>query len=63
MADAVVKIDKEVEKKVEEFIRRNRFLYASKKQLVNIAIIEFLKSEELKENMKKRGKLSNGKRY
>lgn len=56
MADAVVKIDRELEKKIENLIKRERFLYTSKKQVVNLAIIEFLKSEELKEKRKKRGK-------
>lgn len=52
--DAVVKIDKELEKKIEEFIKKNRFLYTSKKQVVNLAIIEFLKSKTLNKK-KKRG--------
>lgn len=40
--DAVVKIDKELLKTIEEFITKNKFLYSSKKQVVNLAIIEFL---------------------
>ena len=40
--DAVVKIDKELLKTIEEFINKNKFLYSSKKQVVNLAIIEFL---------------------
>jgi len=56
MADGVVKIDRELEKKIENLIEKERFLYTSKKQVVNLAIIEFLKSKELKEKMKKRGK-------
>ncbi len=54
MPDAVVKIDKELVKKIENFIRRNRFLYTSKKQVVNLAIIEFLNSHTLK--LKSKGK-------
>ena len=40
--DAVVKIDKELLRKIDEFINKNKFLYSSKKQVVNLAIIEFL---------------------
>lgn len=42
MADAVVKIDKELEKKIEQLIKKNRFLYTNKKQVVNLALVEFL---------------------
>ena len=44
MADSVVKIDKELEKKIEGLIKKNKFLYSSKKQVVNLAVIEFLNS-------------------
>ncbi len=56
--DAAVKIDKELLKKVEEFARKNKFFYSSKKQVVNLAILEFLNSKapEDKEKMPKRGK-------
>ena len=53
--DAVVKIDKELLKTIEEFINKNKFLYSSKKQVVNLAIIEFLKLNTLK-NKKEGGK-------
>jgi len=43
--DSVVKIDSELEKKISELIKRNKFLYSSKKQVVNLAIIEFLNSK------------------
>jgi len=58
MTDAVVKIDQELLKRIEEFIRRNKFLYTSKKQVVNLAIIEFLNSHSFKNKSKnkKRGK-------
>lgn len=46
--DAVVKIDSELLKGIEKFLERNKFLYTSKKQIVNLAIIEFLKSKVLK---------------
>ena len=42
MPDSVVKVDKELLKKVEEFVKKNKFLYTSKKQFMNLAIIEFL---------------------
>jgi hypothetical protein len=42
--DAVVKIDGELLEKVEAFIQKpeNRLIYANKKHLVNLAIIDFL---------------------
>ncbi|HLD37804.1 MAG TPA: hypothetical protein VJA86_04405 [Candidatus Nanoarchaeia archaeon] len=56
--DAAVKIDRELLKKVEEFARKNKFLYSSKKQVVNLAILEFLNSKapEDKERASKGGK-------
>jgi len=56
MADSVVKIDKELEKRIEELIKKDKFTFSSKKQVVNLAIIEFLKSFVLNKNKKKRGK-------
>ena len=56
-ADGVVKVDSELLKKIEGFIKKNKFLYSSKKQVVNLAIIEFLNAKELNkniDNMKKR---------
>ena len=53
MGDSVVKIDKELLKKVEEFIKKNKFAYSNKKQVVNLAIIEFLKTYSLKNKNKK----------
>ncbi len=46
--DSVVKIDKGLLKRIEEFIKKNKYLYSSKKQVVNLAIIEFLKSKSFK---------------
>lgn len=43
MGDSVVKIDKNLMKEIVNFIRKNKFIYSSKKQVVNLAIIEFLK--------------------
>ena len=51
----VVKIDRELLKRIEELIKKEKFLYSSKKQVVNLAIIEFLNARGLKIN-KKRGK-------
>lgn len=61
MKDSVVKIDKELEKQIEFFLKRkeNKFVYASKKQIVNIAIIEFLKLRQFNDNNRK--KVKNGK--
>ena len=44
--DAVVKVDSELLGKIEEFIKKNKFLYANKKHVVNLAIIEFLKTSK-----------------
>lgn len=44
MADAVVKVDADILKKVEDFINRkeNKLLYVNKKQFVDLAIYEKL---------------------
>ncbi len=55
MADAVVKIDRELEKKIEELIKKEKYKYSSKKQVVNFAIIEFLKSINFNNKKKKGG--------
>ncbi len=52
--DKAVKVDKELLKEIEEFIKKNKFVYSSKKQVVNLAIIEFLKSKSFKNKDKKR---------
>ena len=54
--DGVVKIDKELLKEIEEFIKKNKFVYSSKKQVVNLAIIEFLKSKSFKNKDKEANK-------
>lgn len=53
--DAVVKIDAELLKKVGKFVKENKFEYSSNKQVVNLAIIEFLKSKDLSEESNKKG--------
>lgn len=45
--DAVVKIDKELLGLIEELILENKYKYASSKQVVNLAVLEFLKSNSL----------------
>tara|TARA_Y100000310_G_scaffold330071_1_gene401042 strand:+ start:887 stop:1072 length:186 start_codon:yes stop_codon:yes gene_type:complete len=60
--DAVVKVDKNLLKEIEELVKNNRFLYANKKQVVNLALLEFLKLHSFKKESKqkrKRGK-NNG---
>jgi hypothetical protein len=52
--DSVVKIDGEILGKVEEFISENKYQYSSLKQVINLAVLEFLKSKSL-------GKLKRGK--
>jgi len=54
--DAVVKIDSELLKRIEKFVKNNKFLYTSKKQVVNLAILEFLNSNSLNQSNKKGGK-------
>lgn len=56
MADGVVKVDSELLKKIEGFVKKNKFIYSSKKQVVNLAIIDFLKSKSFNKNVLKRGK-------
>jgi hypothetical protein len=50
MKEAVVKIDGDLLKEVEEFINRkaNKIAYSSKKHFVNMAVLEKLKKEEEK---------------
>lgn len=48
MGDGVVKIDSELLKKIEDFVKKNKFTYSSKKQVVNLAILEFLKLQKSK---------------
>jgi hypothetical protein len=47
VSDSVVKIDSELLKKVESFIKKseNRLVYANKKQFIDIAVLEKLKKE------------------
>ena len=54
--DGVVKVDKELLKKIEEVVKNNKFAYSSNKQVVNLAIIEFLKSRSLDKNKKRGGR-------
>lgn len=43
MKDRAVKVDAELLKKVDNFIKQDKFKYNSKKQVINLAIIDFLK--------------------
>jgi hypothetical protein len=54
--DSVVKIDKKLLKEIEEFIKANKFVYSSKKQVANLAIIEFLKTHSFQSKSRKRKK-------
>lgn len=54
--DSVVKVDKKLLKEIEELVKNNRFLYTSKKQVVNLALLEFLKSKKLSKDREKRGR-------
>ena len=59
MKDAVVKVDDGLMKKISEFLKENKFVYTSKKQVVNLAIIEFLKLNKLNKTTSKRGNGNN----
>ena len=54
MKEAVVKIDSELMKSIERFMKEknNRFIFLSKKQVVNTAIIEFLNKRKLDKRKK-----------
>ena len=52
----VVKIDETLMKQVEDLIKKQKFVYSSKKQVVNLAIIEFLNKNSL-DNKSKRGNI------
>lgn len=45
MGDAVVKVDEGLLKKIESLIKKEKYLYSNKKQVVNLAVMEFLKSK------------------
>ena len=53
VADGVVKVDSELLKKIEKLVKENKFAYSSKKQVVNLAIIEFLKLNSLNKKGKR----------
>ena len=57
--DEVVKIDSELMRKIEKLLDREKFLYANKKQVVNLAIIEFLNKVRLNSKGDNQGKLKN----
>ena len=52
--DSVVKIDGEILEQVEKFISENKYQYSSLKQVVNLAVLEFLKSKSFNKSVKKR---------
>ena len=54
MVDSVVKIDEELLKKIEELVKKEKFTYSSKKQVVNLAIIEFLNKKNLSSKEKRK---------
>ena len=56
MADGVVKVDADLLKEVEKFVEKDKLKFSSKKQFVNLAIVEYLKSQSLKQLGKKNGK-------
>ena len=48
MKERVVKVDSELIKKVEELIKREKYRYVSNKQVVNLALVEFLNKHNVK---------------
>lgn len=61
MGDGVVKIDESLEKQIEELIKKNKFLYSSKKQVVGIAVNEFLNSNSITKPTKRGRNKKDGK--
>ena len=51
----VVKVDKKLLKDIDELIKKEKYKYSSKKQVVNLAIIEFLNSKNVN-SLRKRTK-------
>ena len=51
--DGVVKIDKTLLKRIEKFVNENKYSYSSNKQVVNLAIIEFLNAKQFSKNKRK----------
>lgn len=45
--DIAVKADRKLVGEIERFVKNNRFVYSSIKQVVNLAIIEFLKEHSI----------------
>jgi len=43
--DSAVKVDSGLLREVQEFINKNKFRYASKKQFIDVAVNELLKKE------------------
>lgn len=54
--EGVVKVDFELLKRVEELVKRDKYKYASKKQVINLALVEFLKQNDVNIKDNKRGK-------
>ena len=52
MGDRVVKVDSELLNLVEKFVKENKLVFSSKKQVINLALVEFLKSHNIKVNIK-----------
>jgi len=52
--DGVVKVDSELLEKVEKLIKKNKFVFSNYKQVVNLALVEFLNKHNFRINEKKR---------
>jgi len=57
--DKVVKVDSELLKKIQELIKKKRFYYSSCKQVVNLAILNFLNNEEFLNKGSLRGEIKD----
>ena len=53
MGDVAVKVDENLLKEVEELIKREKYLFSSKKQVMNLALVEFLNVRGLTKSGKK----------
>ncbi len=61
MMDKTVKVDSELLKKVEKLVEREKYKYSSKKQVINLSIIEFLKDKSLDSSDKRSENKKGGK--
>ncbi len=52
--DKVVKVDSELLEKVEDLVKKEKYRFSSNKQVIGLALVEFLKSFSIKTREKRR---------